>query len=1471
MKQTFFTICLFIISISSLSQTHIQLTHYTADDGLSDNNVVSMLQDKRGYMWFSTCDGLNKYDGYTFKTYKTNPDKKFSLVNYRIDYMKEEDEGYIWVQSYDGRIYRFDPSKEIFLPVPQCIKKHESFNRPLKILKILNDGTVWLKGATNNNLFRITRANGYNQLQITDFSDHFKDNPANNINKIYLDKKKNTWILSSKKVSLLRNKSRTITDLDNSKNSTGTSSIREVYPNMYIGGEKGILRVYNSKTNTIQSIQTPCNSDIISIYSINKNELFILTNKSGFCLYNLISHQFTAFNKANTRGLNSNNFRTSCIDKQKNIWLDTDNSNVVYFETAQRGIFNFSMPTDKLVQNTSDRAFFILEDKNNNIWVHPVGGGFMIYNRKENRLDPFYPDPNAKDDMYSNITKAIMDKQGNFWLKSTNEGIFKVVFRQSPFMLYKIERGNNYSEQNQVRSVYQDNNNWLWVGTKKGLLYLFDDKKNMTGYMGADGNLNGKTPLKALVYNIINDHSGKIWLASKGNGLYCLEKSGQTHSYKITNYRHNTNDKYSLSSDDVVSVFEDHNKRLWIATYGGGINLLENKNGRIRFINYQNQLKSYPMRVCLKSRFITEDNRNHICVGTTEGMIVFKPEYQAPGKTHFYHFVHNPNDNQSLSSNDVSYILSAKNGNLYIATFGGGVNIVEKGIDPDKKNIFRSYSKSNGSFSDIVCSVLEDAKSNIWLTTQTKIAKYNTTTKSFDIYNPATSGSYTFLEAAVCKTSQSDLVFGTRQGFIEFNPEKVIKSNFVPRISFTQLQIFNKTMEVGAKDSPLTQQVDYMRKIKLNHNQNMISINYAALDYASPQDIQYAYKLDGVDSDWNYVGNQRIATYDNLPKGNYVFRVKSTNADGVWVNNEKSILIHKLPSFWESIWGILFYIVLFLIVSGLVSYILFIFYKLKHEIKVEHRITNLKLRFFTDISHELRTPLTLVAIPVENILRTEILHERVKEQLMIVHRNTDRMLRLVNQILDFRKVQSKKMKLVIEDVATAQYVQEICLNFCSLAKERNIDFTVLDNSNEAHLWVDKDKFEKILFNLLSNAFKYTLPNNSIKVIIEEEQESVIIKITDKGTGIRKDMLKHLFNRFETLVASDQTYQASTGIGLSLTKELVELHKARIDVESELGKGTSFILTFMKGYQHFDNSDEYVLQDLTSQVSNDELPLATPCENNSSEQDIHSLHELSTILVVEDNAELRHLLFSILKTNYRVLEASNGKEAVDLLHDCDPDIIISDIMMPVMDGLELVKTIKEDINLSHIPIILLTAKEGIDSKLQAMECCVDDYIVKPFSSAYLEARIENILKSRKQLQEYYKTLFSNRSISITKPQISPLDDDFIKNIIHYVESNIDDSELSIERIAIHLGLSRSSLFKKIKSMTGLAPVDLIKNIRLGRAIQLIESANYNVSQVAYMVGFDDPKYFSKCFKIKYGIAPSEFKHYQINSSEYNSCK
>ena len=679
-------------------------------------------------------------------------------------------------------------------------------------------------------------------------------------------------------------------------------------------------------------------------------------------------------------------------------------------------------------------------------------------------------------------------------------------------------------------------------------------------------------------------------------------------------------------------------------------------------------------------------------------------------------------------------------------------------------------------------------------------------------------------------------------------------------------------MIVPEAGSVLPESLNSLSDLSLSHKENTVTFSFAALDMSFPENVKYAYILEGFDKEWNYVGKQRTATYTNLPKGKYVFRVKSTNGAGIWVENEHSLNITVKPSFWETTYAFILYILVFIAVLLGGAYILFLIYRLKHEVSVEQQVTDMKLRFFTNISHELRTPLTLIEGPLEFILKRSDLSKEVREQLQVVERNTHRMLRLVNQILDFRKIQNHKMKLCVEQIDIVSFVHKIMENFESVAESNKIDFMFESEQPVLKLWVDADKVEKIVFNLLSNAFKYTQPGKTITVFVHENEGSVTVGVQDQGIGIPENKKNSLFVRFETLLDKNLFNPNSSGIGLSLVKELVEMHHATIRVESKEGEGSCFMVDFLKGKEHYGEDVEFVLSDnveVMDAISKQDVPddAVTVPDVAASDASQDKTAAEKTMLLVEDNLELRFFLRSIFSPRFRIIEAANGVEGLEKAVKYIPDIIISDIMMPEKDGITLVRELREELTTSHIPVVLLTAKTDMDTKLQSLQQGADSYITKPFSATYLEARVDNLLARRQKLRQFY----CERLMNVNPPEVeneeeevdmmSQQDRRFLERLTEFMERNIDNGDLVVDDLVHEMAVSRSVFFKKLKSLTGLAPIEFIKEMRVKRAAQLIETGEFNMTQIAYMVGINDPRYFSKCFKQRFGMTPTEYKDRQ----------
>lgn len=1479
MRKLYAILLFTCIALSSYAQLQCTFTHYSSDEGLSQNSVMSILEDRKGFMWFATWDGINKFDGYTFKTYKASEDNSIDLTNNRVDYIAEDSLGYIWVLAYDSRVYRFNPRTENFLQVPASGKES---NLAITAIRILNEEHVWLL-TDNDGAIRVSTDKETHDIKTMVYSLQSGLYPSMVIHGVEQDKAGNEWLLTDNGIGMIPyGASKPVlyfVDTQSSKNRQKQSfyCMLEGKENLYFGSSKGRVWLYNKKNQSFRLLEFHTPSDILFIHPYSDKELIVATREDGFFTFHTENQETVHYTTATHRSMPGDKILSVYVDSHKEIWFDlADAKGVTHFNPTTKTLKQEVLPVEVGSAYRSQPAFFIHEDVNGYLWVHPFNGGFSFFDRTENRLRPFFNEPGTADWRFSNKVHAVMsDKQGNLWMCTHSKGLEKISFQQSRFHLQAPNRLNYESLSNDVRSVYEDNQQRLWLGLRDGKVRIYNKQGDFLGCLTREGNISHTGEhILGVAYHIMQDSRGRIWLATKGNGLFRVEEANGR--FRMTQYTSDPNNLYSLSDDNIYCVHEDDNGRMWIATFGGGLNYMEEQpDGSVIFVNHQNNLKGYPIDHCYRVRFVTSDSRGKIWVGTTSGAIAFPKDFTNPESIRFHHYSRVPGDKNSLSNNDVYWITETSDREIYLATFGGGLNKLGA-MDAEGNAQFTTYTIENGLPNDILLSMQEDAQKNLWISTENGLCKFIPSEARADNYNDKSLDIKAgFNEGSSTRTLDGRILFGTSNGLLSFFPDSISKSSFIPPVTFSRLQINNDEVRPG-KQKALKEILDETSQLILSHKENTVTIQYAAMDMKAPENIQYAYILEGFDKEWSHVDKQRVVTYTNLPKGDYIFKVKSTNNDGVWVDNVRGLPITISPSFWETPLAFILYILFILGIILVAVYILFTIYRLKHEVTVEQQISDIKLRFFTNISHELRTPLTLIAGPVEYVIKNTPLTAEAREQLQLVERNTDRMLRLVNQILDFRKIQNKKMKMKVQRIELISFVRNIMDNFEALADEHKIDFIFEPEKNVLYMWADADHLEKIIFNLLSNAFKFTPVGKMIKVYIQEDEKTITFGVQDQGIGIAANKKDSLFIRFENLVDKNLFNQSSSGIGLSLVKELAEMHKASIAVNTALGEGSTFIITFVKGKEHFEDTVEFILNDYMSpakagQEAEEKTIYALPLAVDNPEEDENTTRDL--MLLVEDNDELRCFLRAIFASSFRIAEAKNGQEGVEKAVSLIPDIIISDIMMPDKDGIELTKELRENLATSHIPIILLTAKSTLESKLEGMEYGANDYITKPFSSAYLKARVENLLMQHQKIQELYRSNLMTTSrtkkeqLSING-EMSVNDQKFINKLVEMMESNMDNGDLVVDDLVKELAVSRSVFFKKLKALTGLAPIEFIKEMRVKRAAELIETGQYNMSQVSYMVGINDPRYFSKCFKQKYGMTPTEYKEQKIHLNSQN---
>ena len=1424
-------------------------------------------------MWFATWDGLYKFDGYTFKNYKAHPGDSIGLSNNRLDNIKEDKYGCIWVQSYDHQIYRFNPKTELFQAIPYKNYLSQS-------LYVLPCGDVWVV-TTQNELIHITIHPENGDMKASNLSSLHQNSSLERINLIWQDQQQNQWILSENGLYKLNTNAReaqlsSYFVSPHPKDNIPFYDALESGNSIYFTSKRGIIYEFHPNKDLFIRQELDTRSSLKIIRQLKDDKLLICTARDGFFIYDQKNKNSYHYNSRIYPSLKDDQIKEVYIDSYNDVWIRHQIKGVTHFNPSKEK-FDYFILQDKYGKDIVDARpeMYIYEDINNCLWIHPSGGGLAMYDREKNIMCPFY-NPSLQSGWSSDnrVTAVFTDKQGNLWFASYENGLEKVSFSTNHFRLLTAVPNDPEFPGNNIRAIYQDKDGYIWIGGKDKIVRLYDKNLHYIGNLTKQGTISPHSrDMLGVVYAIMQDHEGNIWMGTKSNGLFAARLQDKPLNYHLTQYLADANNEYSLSGNEIYSLYEDRQQRIWIATFEGGINYLEqgiNKKN-IKFINYRNRLKNYPIRQCYRTRFVTSDTEGRIWIGSAAGLLMCEGDFQEPEKILFHRYCRIPGDIQSLSNNDVHNIFFTQNKEMFVATFGGGLN---KLLSFDNSYArFRAYTMKEGLPSDVLLSLEEDKEGNLWCATEEELYKFNPSSEKIINYpSRFFPRQVNFNEGAALRTQSEYLMYNTMKGILYFTPDSISTSHYIPPIVFTSLQQAEKTIN-PQESSILTTHIDDTRLLKLPHNQNSFTIQFAALDMKYPDNISYSYQLEGFEKNWNNIGKQRTATYTNLPKGHYTLKVRSTNSDGIWVENTRILPIIVLPSFWETPWAYFLYLLFILLIIFIAVYILFTIFRLKHKVSVEQEISDIKLRFFTNISHELRTPLTLIAGPIEQVLQYGKLDNKEREQLILVERNTSRMLRLVNQILDFRKIQNKKMRMRVQQIDLIPFIRHIMENFTGLADEHQIDFEMATSLSSLKIWADADKLEKVVFNLLSNAFKYTPQGRQIKVIVQEKENNAIIAIEDQGIGIAENKQQSLFIRFENLVDRNLFNQASTGIGLSLVKELIDMHHGKIDIYSKLGEGSRFTINLLKGKEHFDETVEfiltdYIVTDTPSEYMNTQISslLESEKENLDSEKE--------TILIVEDNQELRFFIKTIFIQFFNVIEAENGNIGLEKSKKYMPDIIISDVMMPQKNGIEMTQELREEIATSHIPIVLLTAKSTIESKIEGMKLGADDYITKPFSAAYLKARIFNLLEQRKKLQVLYcasllplatEQQATEQTEKSSLPSLSPNDQKFMDKVMEAIEKHLDNGDLMVEDIASEVNMSRSVFFKKLKTLTGLSPVEFLREIRMKRAAQLIETEEYSMAQIAYMVGLNDSHYFSKCFKQQYGITPTEYKESRKQTS------
>lgn len=1414
-----YLVCPFVLFAQSL----MHVRYYSAKDGLSQNTVADFLQDDKGYIWMATWNGLEKFDGYTFQNYKSYPTDDTRLEYNRIQQIIKSQKGNIWCITYNNLLYLFDTRTEKFCNVFSGYPHLAGYEEVARIYK-QTGGILWFSNKAGE-LFRIDEerlgeADGIVHLPCRSCAGH-----GQKIYTVYQDKRGYEWILTEQG-TFVYNHPEIQTDVR-------LRYVKEADKSTYFLTEGGELYTFVPDAGILHIPNPFPMKPVSGLVSIKSGRLLIPDSEKVIVydtrkkFFEQLYRQEAALDPLHVTGVH--------YSRKNVIWM-LSGQRVLRYTPADRKVTSFQVNL-----TGTDTFRHVHEDEFGGIWFMTRSGSFYSYNSVTDGLEPAYRYTTGQKEPYRTEGRAFLrDSHKNLWV-SRKYGFDKIYF---------TNRNYDYihtSAEQEVRGVFIDSKKRLWVASKENRLEVYDKQGNYVGNMDSTGKLlqNRNISFGRNVYTFFEDSEHRLWLGTRNHGIVvATEYDGK---FTLHTFRHDKQDPYALSNDAIYSICRDTRNRIWIGTLGGGINLFSGTLDNPRFIHLENLMKGYPGDMCHKVRSLYCTRKGVVLAGTTEGLLSFSDDFQKPEDIEFFH-----NDcEDGLSNNDVMDVLESRDGKIYIAAYSGGICMADVDSLLNTRIRFHYLNMKNGLPSDLPQSMLEDGEGNIWICFENYISKYKADRKGFDTYDSANLHTdLQITEAHPAIDQQGAMYIGTNQGVLRLRLYDLKKSSFVPRIVYAGVDIQNS-------DGTVSNSVLAADSLVLGKKERNVTIAFSALDYTNSEALQYAYRLKGISDQWGYIGENHSIGFANLPSGDFVLEVKSTNGDGVWCDNITPLYIHIQPRFTETAWAWVLYvliaIILILTVSGIIVYIT----NLKRKVTLEQQLTDLKLRFFTDISHELRTPLTLISGSIEEIVERGQLQKSGTENMQVARRNVNRMLRLVNQILDFRKIQGRKMKLSIEQGDVVALCRQVGENFTQLAHERSIHFRLIPETPEIRCYTDMDKLEKILFNLLSNAFKYTADGKSITMAVRMESGCLFVSVRDEGKGMDLRKIDNLFGRFETFGKTDPN--RSTGIGLSLVKEFVDLLHGTIQPESIPGQGTVFTVTLPCTYEAYaaDSMAEFVL--------NDEVKFEYPVEVQLSRQE----EKERSILIIEDNDELRRFLAMILRDCYHVLEAGDGRQGLEIIGRELPDLIVSDVMMPEMDGIELLAAVKVNRDTSHIPVILLSAKASVDDRVRGLEYGADDYIAKPFNSAYLKARIESLIRQRSSLAAYYLGSSLKDSDKTEKKQpdvkleqvlesVPSFNNTFIQEVIRLVDENLQNPDFKIDDLAETMNMSRAVFYRKIKTFTGASPIDLVKEMRLKRALELLDADTYSLSEVAYQSGFSSPQYFSRVFKEQMQCTPNEYK-------------
>ncbi len=1368
MSRMRFILFLFLtlLSLFSVGQSTINFKKINNKQGLSQNGVLAIFQDKDGYMWFGTHYGLNRYDGFTFKNYYRG-DSYNDLCGNTIQAILQDAAGNIWISTLEG-IAVFNPVTETFYNLSKYSLKEGIFSNTILSMKLI-DG----------------------KILISSYDGLWEINPGSSLFSAEIAK-------------------RICSEIDNCK------------------------------------IKLPAKLQNIKIYTKDGNNNYLLIANKHIIISKIVDKKLSVINELLIESKPEIEIIVLFRDSFSNLWAGTDNNGLFQIK-ENKGVYSSLKVYPQNTTAAFSRITDIIQDNKKDLWVTTRRNGVFkipMESLKSNKISPITI---SESELPSNKLKSIYQSRDNtIWLGSFGNGIF---FKNNSGIKFKnyqlsdeLTTSSPISSNNYIRSIIKDSYNRLWLGTLFGGLYIYDKETQK----------NIKLLLNNLsIFALSEIDKTHIW-AGTSDGLYLItydnsnlkaEKQllGNEIQGTVFSISSKSNKYWIGSSKNLFSfTLTDNFKLSEVKSYNNNLLLDYKSQNTIRCIKYDNKLNCIWIGFENSGLFKAElDNKDNISTFVSINQLYKVQPFSKYIADIYIDSAHN-------------YWLGSRNGLVYFQT-----NAIGKILD------VKVFSTKDGLPSNMLQSIQSDKAGHLWLGTNRGLVKFNKLTHeilNYDINDGIQD--YEFSEHTSYVDEKSVMYFGGINGVSEFSPKNMSQDNFIEPVCIQDIFI-NGSNENNRRA------LNSDNKLILSNSENNLKFNFIGFNYVNPMKCKYAYMLDGYDKDWVYTASDtRMAEYVNLPSGKYIFKIKASNEDGVWNTNYTTIPLEIHPSFWGSLPAFLLYIIL---LSGLIYLVASVTKKRvqnknkellekKYHEKIE-KINESKLQFFINISHEIRTPLTLIVCSVERLMVNLKLNKEQEKEAINIEKNVNQMLGLTNELLEIQKIEIGNYRINVSKNNIIGFLRNKVNAFESLAMKQNIQLNFNSFQPEFSFWFDIYALEKVFNNLISNAIKYTHKGGKVEILISpnKSNEFLEISVIDNGMGIKKENIAKIFDRYYHIDSNKEAYEEGFGIGLSLAKSLIELHKGLISVTSNLGIGSNFTISLPMKEDIYSNDEKagnvIWKSDFTTLLNSYDTQKSTTERIELINQHIEDLDlSKSTILYVDDNIELLENISNYLSDSYNVMVALNGKVGLEMANNYQPDVIISDIVMPELDGIEMCHTLKNDINTSHIPIILLTAKGDSDSHLTGIESGADHFIPKPFNTKLLRLTIKNLLDSREKLRQ----LFVNNQFPSPKDiTTNSKDAEFLQRLIQYVEDHIGESELNINYLAETLAMSRSTFFRKIKAITGTTGKEFVDSIRLKKAAQLLLHSGMNISEVAYTIGHSNPQYFSKWFKAYYKVSPSEY--------------